>query len=372
MKAAGWTGLALVSLVMAAVGAGLGFWYAQSQVPQASKAQVATDRTQAQDSEPVAQVKTATIKQGMIVSHLTAYGTVVVVEGKGRIFSLPYESRASKVLAVPGQEVEAGTALLELAPSAPVSLQMAQAKSQQDAARRELALLRQQMGLGLATRQQVLQAESSLQAAELNLKSLEREGASKPSVIRAQSPGLVSRVMVQAGQLVPAGSPLAETIGRADLEVRLGIESDDVGFLQTGQAVLLLPINKASTRHISGRVRLIARQVDPQTRLVSVYVTPDQTDHKLLLHEYMKGRLAMSLQEGLWVPPAAVLTRQDGGYEIFTVEEGRAVRRLVSRGLENPEQFQISGPGITQGQAVIVVGNSQVRDGMAVQAEPAQ
>ena len=369
MKAAGWTGLALVLLAMAAAGAGLGFWYARSQAPQP---QIAADRTQTRESEPVAQVKIVTIKQGMIASHLTAYGTVVAAKGKGRIFSLPYEARVGKVLAVPGQEVETGTALLELAPSNPTSLQMAQARSQQDAVRRELALLRQQMGLGLATRQQVMQAEKSLQAAELNLKSLEHEGAGEPGVIRAQSPGVVSRVMVQAGQLVPAGSPLAETIGRADLEVRLGIESDDVGFLQTGQAVRLSPINKASTRHISGRVRLITRQVDPQTRLVSVYVTPDQTDHKLLLHEYMKGRLTMSLQEGLWVPPAAVLTRQDGGYEIFTVEEGRAVSRLVRRGLENPEQFQISGPGIREGQAVIVVGNAQVRDGMAVQAEPAR
>ncbi len=361
--------MVLVSLITAAAGAGLGFWYAQNRPPQN---QAAIDLPHNNESEPVAHVRTAFIKQGMIAAHLTAYGTVVAAKGKGRIFSLPYESRVSNVLAVPGQEIGAGSVLLELAPSTPASLQMAQASSQRDSARRELALLRQQMKLGMATRQQVLQAEKSLNAAELNLKSLEHEGAGKPRAIRALTPGVVSRVMVQAGQLVPAGSPLAETIGRADLEVRLGIESEDTGLLRTGQPVRLWPINKASTRSISGQVRLVTRQVDPQTRLVNVYVTPDQTNHKLLLHEYMKGRFTVASQEGLWVPPAAVLPWQDGRHEIFTVKGGRAVRCLVRKGLENPKQVQITGPGVIQGQPVIVVGNSQVSDGMTVQVEPAR
>lgn len=368
MKPIGWTGLVLASLALLAGGTSLGFWYAQGQAPQA---QPVASQGQIPKTEPVAQVRVATIKKGTIAARLIAYGTVVAPKGKGRIFCLPYEARINKVMAVPGQEVEAGSILMELAPSTPASLQLAQARSQRSSAQQELALLRQQMALGMATRQQVLQAENSLNAAELNLRSLEHEGAGKIRVIRAQAPGVVSRVLVQAGQLVPAGSTLVETIGHADLEVRLGIESEEVGLLRTGQPVRLWPINKASVRGVSGRVRLITRQVDPQTRLVNVYVAPDQMDHTLLLNEYVKSRLTVASQEGLWVPPAAVLPRQDGSHEIFTVKSGRATRCLVKKGLENTKQVQIAGPGITEGQPVIVVGNSQVKDGMAVKVEAA-
>ncbi len=366
MKAKAWAGLLLASLLLAAAGAGLGYWYGRGQAP---KAQPATTPDRTSTSGPVARVRVTTIKRGPIAAHLIAYGTVVAAQGKGRAFTLPYESRVSKVLAVPGQEVVAGSVLLELAPSTPASLQLAQARSQQNSAGRELALLRRQMKLGLATRQQVLQAKKNLDAAELNLRSLRREGAGRPRAIRARAPGVVSRVLVRAGQLVPAGSPLVETIASADLEVRLGIESEDVSRMRVGQAVRMRPINKSSPRVVFGRVRLIARQVDPKTRLVSIYVAPEGMDHTLLLNEYVQGRLTAACREGLWVPPAAVLPRQDGSHEIFTVKANRAVRHLVKTGLHNPRQVQVIGPDISQGQSVIVVGNSQVRDGMPVRVE---
>ncbi len=366
MKARVWTGLGLASLALVAAGAALGFWYAQSRAPEVRPV---VPRNQVQGTDPVAHVRVATIKRGRIAAHLTAYGSVVAAQGKGRRFSLPYETRISRVLTVPGQEVRAGSPLIELAPSPPTALRLAHARSQRNSARQELALLRRQMRLGMVTRQQVLRARRNLNAAELNLKSLEREGAGRPRIIRARAPGVVSRVMVQAGQLVPAGKTMVETIGRADLVVRLGIEREDVGLMRIGQPVRLWPIDKASVRSVSGRVSLITHQVDPRTRLVSVYVRPDRADRSLWLNEYVKGRFVVASRQGLWVPPAAVLPCQDGSHEIFTVKAGRAVRCLVRKGLENSRQVQVVGPGISEGQPVIVVGNSQVSDHMAVKVE---
>ncbi len=336
---------------------------------QPRRALAATAVEQAGEAEPVAQVQVVPIKRGTIASHLTIYGTVVAAKGKGKVFSLPFESLIRKVLAVPGQEVEAGAALIELVPSAPASLQLALARAEQSSAQDELALLRQQMKLNMATRQQVLQAEKGLKVAQLNLKSLELQGAGRPQLIRAPVAGVVTQVMIQAGQLVPAGGPLLETISPDDLEVRLGLERENVRHLRIGQPVQLWPINDGSEHVVSGRVRLITRQVDPQTRLVNVYVVPNQADQRLWLNEYVKGQLTLASGEGLWVPPAAVLPRQDGSHEIFTVKDGRAVRCLVQLGLENPTQIQIEGANLAEGQPVIVVGNSQVGDGMAVKLE---
>ncbi len=355
---------AALSLTLGSVG--LGFRLAKGQPRQAL---AATTVEQAGETEPVAQVQVALIKKGTIASHLTIYGTVVAAKGKGRIFSLPFESLIRKVLAVPGQEVQAGTPLCELAPSSPASLQMALARAELSSAQQELDLLHQQVKLNMTTRQQVLQAEKSLKAAWFKLRSLEQQGAGKPQLIRAPSAGVLTRVMIQAGQLVPAGGPLLETIGPGDLEVRLGVERENVGHLRIGQPVRLWAINDGTEHVVAGRVRLITRQLDPQTRLVNVYVVPNQADQRLWLNEYVKGQLTLASGEGLWVPPAAALPRQDGSHEVFTVKDGRAVRCLVRLGLENPTQVQVEGAGLAEGQPVIVVGNSQVGDGMAVKSE---
>lgn len=366
MSKRGWVLVAAATLSLTLGSMGLGFLLAKGQPHQAL---AADSPEQMSETEPVAQVKVVPMGRGTIASHLTVYGTVVAAKGKSRIFSLPFESHILKVLAIPGQEVKAGTSLFELAPSPPALLQVELARAELSSAQKELALLRQQMELGLATRQQVLQAEKGLKAAQLNLKSLEHEGAGKPRLIHAQAAGVVTRVMIQAGQLVPAGGPLLETINRDDLEVRLGIEKENVGHLRIGQAVRLGPIDDGSGHGVSGRVRLITHQVDPQTRLVNVYVVPNQVGQGLWLNEYVKGQLTLASKEGLWVPPAAVLPRQDGSHEVFTVKGGRAVRCLVQLGLENPSQVQIEGASLAEGQPVIVVGNSQVSDGMAVTIE---
>lgn len=366
MTAKGWVLAAAAASSLALGGVGLGF---RLGVDQPRQALAAPTQEQTTGSEPVAQVQVAPIKKGTIASHLTVYGTVVAAKGKGRVLNLPYEARIHRVLVIPGQEVEVGAPLCEIAPSSPASLQRALAQAEQSSAQKELSLLRQQMELGMATQGQVLQAEKALQAAQLNLKSLAQQGAGRPRLIHAPAAGVVIQVMIQAGQLVPAGGPLVETISRNDLEVRLGLEKENVGQLRLGQPVRLWPINDGSAQGVSGTVRVITRQVDPQTRLVNVYVAPEQAGEGLWLNEYVKGRLTLASRQGLWVPPAAVLPRQDGSHEIFTVKDGRAVRCLVQVGLDNPDQVQIEGPGLAEGQPVIVVGNSQVGDGMAVAME---
>lgn len=83
--------------------------------------------------------------------------------------------------------------------------------------------------------------------------------------------GVVDKLNVQAGAVVSAGSPLVDLIRDDGIEIRLGIEPEDVGYLQIGQPVILSSVIRPASA--SGSIRVISNAVDPATRLVDALVS---------------------------------------------------------------------------------------------------
>jgi RND family efflux transporter MFP subunit len=342
--------------VAAAIVTGIGFWYARTGVPP---------DTRAEDSGPVALVKTAVLQHSRIEETLKAYGTVVAAPGEARTFSVPFECRVRKVLVAGGQILQPDTPLIEIEPSPETLLQFNQARNERDSATAQLKLLEQRLKLKLATRQDLLQAQLRVHDAELKVKSMEQRGVDGSRIIRADASGLVSRIAVQAGQIVPAGSVLLETIGANQITVRLGVESEDVGRLQPGQTVRLIPVDMPDTDAMEGHIRLITREVKADTRLVDVFVAPPE-NARLLLNEYMEGQIVIAAQDALVAPRAAVLPESDH-YVLYTIEQHHAVKHSVRVGLQNSGEIQVIGTDLQAGQTVVTTGNSELQNGMAVQ-----
>jgi membrane fusion protein, multidrug efflux system len=316
---------------------------------------------------PVARVEVVPIREGTVDVVTTAIGTVEAALGETETFSVPFESRITRVRVVDGQPVEAGEVLVELEPSPDAVLQVRQARQERDAARNQLDLAKQRMEMKLLTRQDLLQAEQALSAAELSVRSMEERGMNGEKTLRADAQGIVSRVDVQQGQVVPGGSALVETIGQNQIMVRLGVESEDANRLQVGQEVLLEPVY-ADAERFGGKIFRMTREVNPQTRLVSVYVTPE-AGAPLLLNEFVRGRMIIESQRGLVVPSEAVLPG-DGAPVLFTVADGHAVKHEVELGPEGDGQVVVIGPSLRVGEPVVTAGNSELEVGMAVNVEP--
>jgi len=346
--------LAVAALMLVAVG----YWYIHSGQPPAAPFA---------DAGPVAEVATVVLRRDRFEATLTAYGTVVAAPGEATTFSVPFESRVRKVLVTGGQVLESDTPLLEIEPSPVTRLQLDEAHSERDSATQQLTLLEQRVKLKLATRQDLLQAQLRAHDADLRLRSMEQQGVGAPLTLRSASTGLVSRIEVQTGQIVPAGAVLVETIGEHQITIRLGVESEDIALLQTGQAVRLLPVDLPDSQPVAGNIRLITRQVNPDTRLVDVYVAPEE-GARLLLNEYVSGQIVIAAQDALVVARTALLPEADH-YVMFTIENDHALRHSVRIGLENKMEVQVFGAGLSAGQAVVTTGNSQLQDGMAVKVE---
>jgi membrane fusion protein (multidrug efflux system) len=354
----------LVVIVIACLLAGIYWFYSEKQPPKTKIAGV-----QKEAKEPAASVNVVPIKRAAISTSISAYGEVVPAPGAIQVVSVPYESQVFHLMVSNAQKISVNDALLEIGLSPNTKLRLEQAQNEYEISQKSLRHMQELFDLKLATNNQLLQAEQAFQQAELRLESLKQQGidSGKQQVIRANVTGLVSKVYVQEGVIVPAGNPLVEIVAQNRLEVRLELEPEDIVRLHPGQPVLLAYVDVPASKVVTGEIRKISRAVNPASRLTDVFVTLPGSE-KFLLGEYILGKITVASSYGLVVPRSAILPEK-GKYILFTVRGGRAVKHIVKLGLESANEAEVSAADLRPGEQVVIMGNYELTDGMAVRVE---
>jgi RND family efflux transporter MFP subunit len=192
----------------------------------------------------------------------------------------------------------------------------------------------------------------------------EAEALSGYAKIVAPFNGVVARKLADEGDLAMPGKPLLELEGRAGLRL--------VADVPTLLASRVLPDAKLAVRldtlaqPITGAVAEISPAADPASRTVRVKVDLPETAG---LRAGQFGRLAVPIGEAafLFVPPPALVRR--GQLEIlFVAADGKAQMRLVRAGKETPQGIEILA-GLAPGEAVVVEGAGNLRDGQPLQTQ---
>jgi membrane fusion protein, multidrug efflux system len=339
-----------------------GYWCGSRHAP--TEQAKPDDTAAADDAKPLVAVRVQPIVEGTLAATVTAYGPVLAQPSDVTVMSVPFESRVGHMLITPGQEVAAGDILGEIAPSPDTVLQLRTAQAALAAAQQDFANTQRRFNDHLATNSELLTSQQNLTAAELKLDSLEKNGAGGPQKLQAAAAGIVSKIDVQQGQIVPAGGPLVEIAAGNRIAARLGVEPADAMKLHAGDAVNLTEVRSGSSDSTTGKIMLITRQIDHDTGLVDVLVS-FPANAGLVLGGFVRGEFVTATATGLIVPRDAALPESDG-FKLFTVENGKAVEHTVTCGLATDRQVIVSGDQLKAGDAVVVTGNYQLEDKMAV------
>jgi len=330
-----------------------------------------TDSDPAPDAnDQVATVQVVPIREGTITENITTYGTVIPAPGAVQTLSLPFESRVRRIFVSNGQRVSIRKILLEVDPSPDTRLQVEEARSAAQSAKQTLKHVQQRFDLKLATNEELLQAKQTFQEAQLRLESLERKGIGQKKQIKASIQGVVNNVPVQEGSIVSSGSTLLEIVAQNRIEVRLGVEAEDMNYLRVDQSVFLSSVNMPESHWVTGRIRAISRSINPATRLVDVLVELPSSN-QFLLDEYVRGKMEIASKVGVVVPRTAVLPEEDH-YILFTIKNGHAKKHTIQIGLEDEKDVEVIGSGFLPGDRAVILGNYELKDGMAVKVEVSQ
>jgi membrane fusion protein, multidrug efflux system len=350
-------GMIVIGSAMVVVAVSLGIYFH-------NQGDAATEPT----TEPaaVATVTTTEAKLGDISQIITAFGTVGAEPADVAVLSVPYECRVVKVRVTAGQPVDKGTTLVDIEPSPDAKQQYQEAKDVLNVAIKEMKQTQQRYDMKLATNSDLDSAQQAVDVAKLHVESFEQRGLGKEQQSAgAADAGLVSRIDVQAGQIVPAGGSLIETVSQDQIRARLGIEPSMAQQIHADQPVQLFAVNEPAANSINGKVHLVTQRVNPDTRLVDVFVKPD-TQTKLLLEGFVRGEITVETKKALLVPRDAVLPDEIGN-SMFTVKDGHAVEHHVKIGLQNDKEIEIDDSDVKEGDAVIIIGNYELEDGDPVQ-----
>ena len=179
--------------------------------------------------------------------------------------------------------------------------------------------------------------------------------------LRAPADGIISKRLVQPGQVVAAGTELLRLIRDGRLEWRAELPEAELARIAPG-AVVTLPAADGST--VEGVIRAVSPGVDNATRTGTIYADLPQPG-ALKIGSYVEGRIRTGAGNALMVPVASVVQR-DGIAYVFTVEGGKVARRVrVQTGTSTGGRVEIV-QGLKAGTRIVEQGAGFLGDGDVV------
>ncbi len=288
-------------------------------------------------------------------------------------------ARIVRLLKDEGDRVRAGETIAQLDATdfrlardrATAALALAEANRSHALAERDRA--DQLVKTGGITDKDRLAAQVALQVAEASLAQVRAEAAiAQQAVTRtevtAPFSGRVAKRLADAGTLLAAGTPILTLVDDEVLEFRAQVPSADYDKVRIGSPVTVT-VDALPDWRTSGTVARITPMVDERSRSfeVVVRVPGDQAIAGLF------ARAAIGVREvpaAVVVPPAALV--RDGARpeiaHVFVVAGGKAERREVVIGIEEPEAVQVVR-GLAAGDVVVVDPPVSLATGSSVEVQ---
>src|SRR5471032_2564691 len=344
---------AIGALCMAAAALAV-LWYVHSHAaPQAEH--------EDGDDAGSALVVTQAVKQQDMALTATAYGDVDA--GVPESLSFAQAGRLARLDVLPGQSVHRGDVIATLDSDPAAMAAYAQAANAQAFAQRELRRNQDLLALQLATQSQVDAAARQLQDAQAGLAAQAKLGGAQTSLqLKAPFDAVATSIAVAQGERLAAGAVVAQ-LGRRDTpRVLLQVEPSLSGQLRAGMPVT--PLQDDATP-FAAAIAQVQSAVDPKTQRVGAVVPLNPaTAAGLLAGMRVSAVIELGRRRAWSVPRQAVLSDERGSY-LFQVAQGKAHRVNVRTLVETSSIYGVDG-ALAAGQPVVVQGNYELSDGMAV------
>jgi membrane fusion protein (multidrug efflux system) len=262
----------------------------------------------------------------------------------------------------PGARVTRGQVLASI-DAREIKARLDSAVAAQDQAQKDYARIERLLKSGSSTRQEFDAATTRLRTSDAAL--VEARTMLQYTEISAPFDGVVTRKLVEVGDLATPGKPLLEMENSSLLRFECEIPEALVDRVSMG-AELPVMIDAAGVT-LTGKVSEIAPSASAGSRtfLVKLDLPPAE---KLRAGQFGRVRVPVRERPAVLVAEGAVVRR--GQIEsVFVAEEGFARLRLVKTGRKMNGQVEVLS-GLSGGESVVVSDAHLLKDGAAVEVQP--
>ncbi len=266
------------------------------------------------------------------------------------------------VKVAPGARVQRGTVLATI-DAREIKARLDSAMAAQDQAQKDFARIERLLQSGSSTRQEFDAATTRLRTADASL--VEARTMLQYTGITAPFDGVVTRKLVEVGDLATPGKPLLEMENSSLLRFECEIPEALLDRVNMGSD---LPVRvDAAGAELNGKISEIAPSASAGSRTFLVKLDLPASE-KLRAGQFGRVRVPVRERPALLVAESAVVRR--GQIEsVFVVEEGKARLRLVKSGRQMNGEIEILS-GLSGGESVVVRDAHLLTDGVSVEATP--
>ncbi|MBN3583763.1 efflux RND transporter periplasmic adaptor subunit [Algoriphagus aestuarii] len=212
----------------------------------------------------------------------------------------------------------------------------------------------------IGTEVQYLEAKNRKEGLERNLASA-RTNLDK-AIVRAPFAGTIETVQVRLGELVQPGMGMFQFVGESDLFIEADISESYIGVLSKGDSVeVSFP---SIDKDIQTKVSSVGAIINPNNRTFKVEVyLPTIENVKPNMISVLKI-LDYQSSDAVIIPSYLILSDNRGDY-VFTVENGKAVKKYVVRGKTFDKETEIL-EGLLGTETLVDKGFREVGDNFNV------
>jgi RND family efflux transporter MFP subunit len=162
------------------------------------------------------------------------------------------------------------------------------------------------------------------------------------------------------GTRVDANSLMFKMMDYSNLYMEINLAEKELGFIKTGQHVKVTNYTLPEDT-LKGTINQISPAIDADTRSFKTIINIQNPTLKLRPGMFAKGQIIVASADSTIVIPKEVILSKQRGNTVFVVDKGLAQERIVTFGLENPEEVQIIS-GLEKNDRLVIKGFETLRN----------
>ena len=305
------------------------------------------------------------IKKKPIEQFLTATGTVNAIKQAtlrsetAGYYRLAINSKSGKPYAL-GDFVKKGDVIIYLDNPELESQIMIEAKALElEVSKQEWEKQKSLYEKGGATYRDLKNAEKSYMNAQYSYENAKLQLA-KLRITAPFDGVIVDLPYYTPGVKIDAGQVMVKLMNYQQLYMELNLPGKWLGKVKVGQPVRVMNYTMPEDT-LLGKVSQVSPALDADTRSFKSSILINNPEWKLRPGMFAKAEIIIAKKDSAIVIPKDIILAQRRGKTVFVAEKGIARMRVISTGLENPQEVEVIS-GLKENERLIIKGFETLRD----------
>ena len=203
--------------------------------------------------------------------------------------------------------------------------------------------------------EQLKKAEHALKIAEKTLSD---------SLVYAPISGKISYKFIQKNEFIGGGRPVVKIDNPEVLEVSAFLPAEYYPYIKEKETQLELYVQEEKIDTLT--VNYKSPTVLPNLRTFEIKAILDKKDEKIIPGVMAKIKVLLEQRENLGVPKVCVITQGKEKY-LYKIVDSKSQKVIVNTGFETDGWIEIIEGEINEGDKVVSMGQSFIKDGQTVQ-----